>query len=74
MTDTLTIGDTYRVTSSRKGTFTGVLTYADQTWADILITGGKAKAMLDHNEREAGEVVRVRISFCAFTKVGGVEA
>ena len=67
----ITVGKTYRVTSSRKGQFTGIVTYEDDTWADVLITTGKAGAMLPHNEREQGEVIRVRRSLCAFTEVEG---
>ena len=63
------VGQIYRVTSSRKGTFVGILTRFDATWADVLITSGKAKAMLDYNERDAGESVTVRRSFCTFTPV-----
>jgi hypothetical protein len=69
MTTELRIGATYRVNSSRKGIFTGVLKRVDDTWADVLITDGKAQAMLDYNEREAGETVTVRRSFCTFTEV-----
>lgn len=66
-TTTPEVGQTYRVTSSRKGTFTGIVTQMDDTWATVLITNGRAKAMLDYNERDAGETVTVRRSFCTFT-------
>ena len=45
------------------------MTRHDETWADVLITAGKAKAMLDYNEREQGETVTVRRSFCTFEEV-----
>ena len=67
MTTELTIGKTYRVNSSRKGTFIGIVTQCDDTWATVLITRGKASAMLDYNEREQGETVTVRRSFCTFS-------
>ncbi len=62
------IGKTYRIKSSRKGTFTGKIVALNDEWADVLITSGKAGAMLDYNEREAGEEVTVRRSFCTFTE------
>lgn len=75
MSTKLTVGTTYKVNSSRKGIFVGTLTHADETWATILITSGKAKAMMDYNEREQGETVTVRRSFCTFTEQaeGGAE-
>lgn len=63
------VGKTYKVVSSRKGTFTGVATDVSDEWATILITKGKASAMLSYNEREKGEEVTVRRSFCTFTPV-----
>lgn len=69
MNITIEVGKTYRVNSSRKGRFTGIVTRFDDTWADVLITAGKAQAMLDYNEREQGETVTVRRSFCAFEEV-----
>ncbi len=67
----LDIGKTYKVNSSRKGVFTGIVTQRCDTWATILVTHGKAKAMLDYNERGQGEEVTVRRSFCTFTEVKG---
>lgn len=61
------VGKTYVVKSSRKGTFTATLTAVDDTWATGVIVSGKAGAMLPENEREAGEEVTVRRSFCQFT-------
>lgn len=66
------IGKTYKVNSSRKGRFTGVITSVDDVWATVLITSGKAKALLDYNERDKGEEVTVRRSFCTFTPVEAV--
>lgn len=63
------VGKTYRITHSRKGTFNGVVTGLDDTWAKVLIVSGVARAMLDYNEREAGEAVTVRLSHCAFQEV-----
>ena len=68
MSDALIRGHVYLVNSSRKGTFVGMLVSADETWATFEITAGKAKAMLAYNEREKGEEVTVRRSFCSFTE------
>ncbi len=67
------IGKTYLVNSSRKGTFAGRLDRLDETWATFTITGGKARAMLDYNEREKGEEVTVRRSLCGFTEQPAAE-
>ena len=65
---------TYLVKSSRKGTFFGLLKFHDETWATFEITAGKALAMLAYNEREKGEEITVRRTFCEFTEQpGGVE-
>lgn len=69
ITTTLTVGKTYRVASTRKGTFTGQLVSADNTWATFKITKGRAGAMLQENVREKGEEVTVRREFCTFTDV-----
>ncbi len=69
MSPTLQVGKTYRVNSSRKGVFVGRMLGFDDTWASILITEGKAKAMLEYNERNEGEEVTVRRSFCTFTEL-----
>jgi hypothetical protein len=66
MTTTLTPGTTYNVVSSRKGAFTGKLVSADDTWATIEITSGRADAMLRENVCEVGEQVTVRRSLCSF--------
>lgn len=64
----LQAGKTYLVNSDRKGTFAGKYLSGDDTWATFEITSGKAKAMLKYNEREKGEEVTVRKSFCKFTE------
>ena len=61
-------GKTYLVNSQRKGTFMGQLLSSDETWATLVIVGGMAKAMMDYNERNRGEEVTVRKSFCQFTE------
>jgi len=68
-TTVLEVGRAYRVVSSRKGTFTGRLMHACETWATLEITNGRASAMLDHNVREKGEEVTVRRSLCTFAEV-----
>lgn len=62
----LEIGKTYRVASSRKGTFAGRLEKACSEWATFTITAGMADAMLQYNRRYEGEEVTVRRSFCKF--------
>jgi hypothetical protein len=69
MSADIQVGKTYRVASNRKGVFTGVVTKACDTWATILITNGKAKALMEYNERQQGETVTVRRSFSTFTPV-----
>ncbi len=66
---TLTTGHVYRVASARKGKFTGKLVRADDTWATLEITAGRAGAMLPENVRETGEEVTVRREWCTFTEV-----
>lgn len=61
-------GRTYKVVSSRKGTFQGRLIRHCEEWATLEITHGKAKAMLAYNERHQGEEITVRRSFCTFTE------
>lgn len=60
------VGGTYRVNHSRKGAFTAKVLSVDETWADLLITDGKAAAMLDCNVVEVGEKVTVRLTHCRF--------
>lgn len=62
-------GRTYRVVSSRKGTFTGKLISHCETWATLEITRGKASAMLRDNERGVGEEVTVRRPHATLTEV-----
>lgn len=62
------VGKTYLINSQRKGTFVAKLTHVDDEWATGLVVGGKAKAMLEYNERDIGEEVTVRRSFCKFTE------
>ena len=69
MSTTPEVGKTYHISSRRKGEFTGIVTRLDDTWADILVVSGRARAMLPYNEREAGETVTVRLSFSTFTEV-----
>lgn len=71
MSAELEVGKTYKINSSRKGTFVAKLTRLDDTWATAVIVTGKATAMMEYNEREKGEEVTVRRSFCSFTPVEG---
>jgi len=71
MSTEIEVGKSYSVNSSRKGRFIGIVVFFDETWADVLITSGKAGAMLYYNEKEQGETVRVRRSLCTFTEQQG---
>lgn len=68
MSDKITAGKTYKIIHSRKGIFTGRIINVDATWATVLITNGKANALLQENESEEGEQITVRRSFCVFTE------
>lgn len=63
------VGKQYRITHSRKGTFTANIVGIRDEWVDCVITDGKARAMLDYNVREKGETITVRRSFCTFEPV-----
>lgn len=65
----LQVGKIYDVYSNRKGKFRMKLTSQCETWATGIITKGKAKAILEYNEREKNEEVTVRKSFSSFTEV-----
>ena len=71
MSADLEVGKTYNIKSSRKGAFTAKLTLVTDTWISGVIVSGKAQAMLAYNEREEGEEITVRRSFCSFTPVEG---
>ncbi len=64
----LEIGKTYQVKCQRKGTFTMRMVKFCETWATGVVVAGKAPAMLSYNEKEEGEEVTVRRSFCSFTE------
>ena len=65
------VNKTYKVYHNRKGKFTMHVTSFDSTWVKGTIVDGKAGAMLKYNEKEKGEEITVRISFCKFTEVEG---
>ncbi len=69
MSTNLEVGKTYRINHSRKGVFNGRLISLDDTWAVVVITDGKAGAMLEYNERYEGETVNVRRSLASFTEL-----
>ena len=62
------IGKTYKVNHERKGNFIMTVTGMNDEWVTGIIVGGKAHAMLRDNEREKGEEITVRQSFCIFTE------
>ena len=64
------VGKEYKIYHTRKGHFFGKVIQIDGEWVDIMITKGTAKAMLIENEREAGEMIRARLSHCTFSAIG----
>lgn len=62
-------GKFYKVHHSRKGIFHLAVDSIDGEWITGTIIAGKAKAMLDYNEREKGEQITIRESFCTFTPI-----
>lgn len=70
----IVVGKPYKVVSQRKGIFTGIATSVNDEWVTVLITRGKAKAMLPYNEREAGEEITVRRSLTTFALQEGEAA
>jgi len=66
---TVEVGKLYDVQHQRKGSFRMRVMARDGEWVDGQIVSGKARAMLSYNEREAGEAITVRESFCTFTEV-----
>ncbi len=67
--DNIEVGKTYRVSHSRKGTFDMQITSVNDEWAEGVIVKGRAKALMDYNEKETGETITVRISFCHFVEI-----
>jgi hypothetical protein len=45
------------------------ITSEDGVWATGVITADKAGALLEYNERDKGEEITVRKSFCSFNEV-----
>lgn len=62
-------GKTYLVDHSRKGRFAAQVIRFDETWADLLVTSGRAGAMMRYNEAGPGEKITVRISHCSFSRL-----
>lgn len=63
---TLEIGKTYKINHSRKGVFEGKVVGFDDVWVQVLITSGYTQAILAHNERQRGDTISIRESFCTF--------
>ena len=57
MTDQPELGKTYKIKSSRKGTFVARITMVSETWVSCVLVSGKAGAMLKENEVYVGEEV-----------------
>lgn len=67
----LEVGSTYNVNHSRKGKFSLLVQSDSDEWVTGIIVGGKAGAMLHYNEKECGDEITVRKSFCSFAKAEG---
>ena len=65
----LKIGKIYDVVSVRKGKFRFKLTDQCKDFATGVIIEGKAKAILEYNERSEGEEVSVRKELTSFNEV-----
>jgi len=57
------VGKEYRVRHMMKGVFDIRVTALDETWAQGVITSGKAKANLPDNTKAAGDKITVRRAF-----------
>lgn len=57
------MGHIYKVTHSRKGTFTVQAISQNDEWFTGVIVEGQTRAMLDYNVRYEGEEVTMRKSF-----------
>lgn len=66
MTQTLETGKIYKIFHHLKGKFEGILVNHNETWATILITKGRAKAILQENEVEKGGEVIIRKEYAEF--------
>lgn len=60
------IGKSYIVNHARKGRFAGKLVRDEGEFVEILISSGKATAMLKENEADPGEKITIRRSLCTF--------
>lgn len=67
--ENLKLGKTYSINHRRKGIFIGKVKAVHGDTAEILITEGKAGAVCNYNEKEAGEIVKIRESLCTITKI-----
>lgn len=63
------VGQRYKVTHSRKGTFKGVVLGIDDPFFRVRIDAGKAGAILPENEKDVGETVDCRNSLCRIVPI-----
>lgn len=68
----LEVKKTYKVNHSRKGTFELKITSLSEEWVTGIIVNGMARAMLPYNEKEIGEEITIRRSFCRFEEIKAV--
>ena len=61
-------GKSYNINHSRKGEFALSITDVDDNWVTGRLIAGTPH-YLNHNEKELGEVMTVRRSFCSFEEV-----
>lgn len=69
VSNNLEIGKEYLITHSRKGKFQAIVKGFNSEWVTIEITKGKAGAVLEYNERFAGEEMAVRKGYCRFSEI-----
>ncbi len=63
------IGSEYLINHCRKGKFYGRLEFYDSEWFVFVVTRGKAGAALAYNEKDVGEEVILRKTFCILTEI-----
>ena len=63
------VDKTYNINHSRKGEFALSVTKVDDEWVTGRLVAGTPHYLNHYNEKELGEEMTVRISFCSFEEV-----
>lgn len=68
-------GETYHVDHSRKGKATVKIVELspDGVWADVEIIDGELRGISRESLRLPGDIARLRISLCRFSRLDGLE-